>query len=79
MSTCNNFEYTDAHTFPTKILPNTTALEESCILDEPFFQKSTLNITQGYEISFEDNYMSEHREVFTKELQKYMEFARTLL
>lgn len=48
-------------------------------MDEPFFQKSTLNISQAYEISFEGNYMSEHREVFTKELTNYMEFARTLL
>ena len=38
------------------------------IEQEFFFQKSTQNLTNGYEISFEKNFMKEHEAVYLREI-----------
>ena len=40
---------------------------------EPFYQKSSKDLTAGYEISFEKGFMNEHQMVFEKNLQNLME------
>ena len=52
-----------------KLLPETT-LEARCdsIEEEPLHMKSAHMLTQDYEISFENNFLGEHRAVLEREL-----------
>lgn len=53
----------------TKPAQRTALPEGDTDMDNEFFyQKSTQNLTNGYEISFEKNYMKEHQAAYEKEL-----------